>query len=41
VNANRPQGHCDAATHAARRRQQSNYCIDCGEELISKQPSVR
>ena len=41
VNANRPQGRCDAATHAARRKQQSNFCIDCGEALIAKPPAVR
>jgi hypothetical protein len=41
VNATRARPTCDPAAHAARRKQQSNYCIDCGDELIAKPPSVR
>ena len=41
VNPSRDAANCDAATHAARRKQQSNHCIDCGTELISKAPGVR
>jgi len=32
---------CDPTMHATRRRQQSNFCIDCGSELIARPPSVR
>lgn len=36
VNANvRPQP-CDDARHAAARRQQSMYCVDCGQQLIPR-----
>lgn len=41
VNANRDLAKCDATVHATRRKQQSNYCVDCGSELIAKPPSVR
>jgi ribosomal protein L34E len=41
VNAQRAMMQCDVATHAARRKQQSAYCIDCGAELIPPPPSVR
>ncbi len=41
VNANRPAATCEAAVHAARRKQQAAYCLDCGTELISRPPSVR
>jgi hypothetical protein len=41
VNAARPASRCEVATHASRRKQQSNYCVDCGAELIARPPSVR
>jgi hypothetical protein len=41
VNENRARLRCEATIHATRRRQQSNYCIDCGDELIARPPSVR
>jgi hypothetical protein len=41
ANGARERARCDVATHAARRKQQSCFCIDCGDELISRPPSVR
>ena len=41
VNAERARAACDAATHAARRKQQSSYCVDCGAQLIPPPPRVR
>ena len=41
VNTARGRTTCEPATHAARRKQQSNYCVDCGEQLIARAPSVR
>jgi len=41
VNENRARLRCEATTHATRRRQQSNYCIDCGDVLIAHPPAVR
>ena len=36
VNPSRDAAKCDEATHAARRKQQSNHCIDCGAMLIAR-----
>jgi hypothetical protein len=41
VNAGRAAAPCDATTHAARRKQQAAYCIECGQVLIPKPPPVR
>jgi hypothetical protein len=35
VNRNAPPKSCDDAKHAAARRQQSTYCVDCGAQLIA------
>jgi len=34
VNARRAPGHCDETTHAASRRRQSVFCVECGAQLI-------
>jgi predicted RNA-binding Zn-ribbon protein involved in translation (DUF1610 family) len=34
VNAGIPARRCDDAKHAAARRRQSEFCVDCGEHLI-------
>ena len=41
VNERRPRPTCEPAAHAARRRAQANYCVDCGAELIAPPPAVR
>jgi hypothetical protein len=35
VNANASTSGCDSDKHAAARRRQSAYCVDCGERLIA------
>ena len=32
---------CDPAGHAIRRKQQNNYCVACGDQLIAQPPPVR
>ena len=34
VNDRIGQGRCEEERHAAARRRQSEYCVDCGEHLI-------
>ena len=34
VNARLATGHCDEAKHAASRRRQSVFCVECGAQLI-------
>ena len=41
VNEQRARMQCEATVHATRRKQQSNFCIDCGTELISHGPVAR
>jgi hypothetical protein len=41
VNAGHPASRCEATTHATRRKQQSNFCVDCGAELIARSPGIR
>ncbi len=36
VNPDLPRTKCDAEKHAAARRRQSEFCVDCGEMLIHK-----
>lgn len=35
VNADIASKHCDEAKHAASRRRQSVFCVDCGMQLIA------
>jgi hypothetical protein len=41
VNESRAASRCEETTHAARRKQQANFCVDCGAELIAARPGVR
>jgi hypothetical protein len=34
VNPSIVAGRCDEAKHAASRRRQSTFCVDCGVQLI-------
>jgi rRNA maturation protein Nop10 len=34
VNSKIPPQRCSDAKHAASRRQQTAYCVDCGTQLI-------
>jgi predicted RNA-binding Zn-ribbon protein involved in translation (DUF1610 family) len=34
VNGTLPAGSCSPAEHAVRRRQQTAFCVHCGEQLI-------
>lgn len=34
VNGNVPTKKCSVGEHAKSRRDQSKYCVDCGEQLI-------
>jgi hypothetical protein len=36
VNRNARGKQCDEAKHAASRRQQSTFCVDCGTQLIDR-----
>jgi hypothetical protein len=35
VNKDIPIRECNVESHTTRRRERSNYCVDCGEQLIS------
>ncbi len=34
VNDKFPIKQCSEQVHATRRRQQSKFCVDCGEQLV-------
>ena len=34
VNARVASGGCDETKHAAARRRQSRFCVDCGTQLV-------
>jgi predicted RNA-binding Zn-ribbon protein involved in translation (DUF1610 family) len=36
VNKNITAKECSQEAHAKRRRNQSKYCVDCGEQLIGE-----
>jgi hypothetical protein len=36
VNARITAGRCDEAKHAAARRRQSTFCVDCGTQLVKR-----
>lgn len=35
VNARLAAGGCSESTHAAARRRQSRFCVDCGTQLVA------
>ena len=35
VNDRLPVQHCSEAKHAAARRQQTAFCVDCGSKIIA------
>jgi len=36
VNESIPAVSCNEEKHALKRRERSNYCVDCGEQLIQE-----